>query len=140
MEVELLGKTRIKARRYRIFQLSTYDCLTDDERTLYDTYNECSDKNKKKKLRGIFEKTVASFNGIRTIPDTRLYKLNKDGILTDEYRKEIQNPMFEGEMARIATDFKDKFPLVKEIVYFECSLRDILKQVISNGLIIENEK
>lgn len=140
MEVVLLGKTRIKARRYRIFQLSTYDCLSEDERILYDTYNECSDKNKKRSLRGIFEKTVAGFNGIRTIPDNRLYKRNKDGTLTDEYRKEIQNPMFEGEMARIATDFSEKFPLVKEIVYFECSLRDILKQVISNGLIIENEK
>ena len=46
-----MGKTRIEARRYRIFQLSTYDCLTDDERTLYDTYNECSDKSKKKKFK-----------------------------------------------------------------------------------------
>lgn len=135
-----MGKTRIKARRYRIFQLSTYDCLTEDERTLYDAYNECLDKYKKKKLKGIFERTIADFKGIRSIPDSRLYKRNQDGTLSDEYRKEIQNPMFEGEMARIATDFQNKFPLVKEIVYFQCSLHDILKQVISNGLIIENEK
>lgn len=135
-----MGKTRIESRRYRIFQLSTYDCLIEDERTLYDAYNECSDKCNKKKLREMFEKTVANFKGIRSIPDSRLYKRNKDGTLTNEYRKEIQNPMFEGEMARIANDFSEKFPLVKVIVYFECSLRDILKQIIENGLMIENEK
>lgn len=135
-----MGETRIKARRYRIFQLSTYDCLIEDERTLYNAYIECSDKRQKRDLREIFERTVANFKGVRCIPDSRLYKKNKDGTLADEYRKEIQNPMFEGEMARLATDFQSEFPLVKEIVYFECSLRDILKQIIFNGLLIENEK
>lgn len=135
-----MGETRIKARRYRIFQLSTFDCLIEDERVLYNAYKKCSDKKEKRRLRRIFEKAVANFNGVRCIPDSRLHKKNKDGTLSDEYIKEIQIPLFEGEMARIATDFQSKFPLVKEIIYFECYLHDVLKQVISSGLIIENEK
>ena len=135
-----MGETRIKARRYRIFQLSTHDCMTEDERVLYDKYIECNNVSEKKVLRRLFENTVQSFEGIRSIPDSRLHKKNDDGTLSDEYIKEIQNPLFEGEMARIANDFKETFPLIKEIVYFECSLRDILKQIIDNGLMIEGEK
>lgn len=135
-----MGETRIKARRYRIFQLSTHDCMTDYERVLYDKYVECTNDTDKKILRRLFEDTVKSFSGIRSILDERLYKKNKDGTLSEEYRKEIQNPLFEGEMARIANDFTEIFPLIKEIVYFECSLRDILQQIITNGLLIEGEK
>lgn len=135
-----MGETRIKARRYRIFQLSTHDCMTEDERDLYNKYVECTNDADKKILRRLFEDTVKSFSGIRSIPDSRLYKKNKDGSLSSEYIKEIQNPLFEGEMARIANDFTETFPLIKEIVYFECSLRNILQQIIDNGLMIEGEK
>ena len=115
-----MGETRVKARRYRILQLSTHDCLTEKERVLYDKYRECSDSSDKKILRGIFEDEIKKFSGARSIPDNRLHKKNKDGSLSEEYRKEIQNPLFEGEMARIANDFTETFPLIKEIVYFEC--------------------
>lgn len=135
-----MGETRVKARRYRILQLSTHDCLTEKERVLYDKYRECSDSSDKKILRGIFEDEIKKFSGVRSIPDNRIHKKNKDGSLSEEYRKEIQNPLFEGEMARIANDFTETFPLIKEIVYFECSLREILKQIMDNGLMIEGEK
>ncbi len=135
-----MSKIRIEARRYRIFQLSTHDCMTVDERILYDSYIKCNEKKRKKELRRIFEELVENFKGIRSIPDNRLYKVNEDGTLSREYKKDIQNPMFESEMARIANDFSEKYPLVKEIVYFECSLRAIMKQIIDDGVMIEGEK
>ena len=121
-----MTETKVKARRCRIFQLSSHDCMTEKERVLYNKYVECKDKTEKKILRGIFENMVKNFDGIRSIPNERLRKKNKDGTLSEEYLNDIQNPLFEGEMTRIANDFKETFPLIKEIVYFECSLRDIL--------------
>lgn len=135
-----MTETRVKARRYRIFQLSSFDCMTEKERVLYDKYEECNNKAEKMILHEVFEKEVKNYKGIRSIPDERLRKKNKDGSLSDDYIEKIQNPLFEGEMARIANDFKETFPLIKEIVYFECSLRDILQQIIDNGLMIEGEK
>ena len=135
-----MTETRVKARRYRIFQLSSYDCMTEAERVLYDKYEECNDKAEKRVLYEVFEKEVKNFKGVRSIPDEKLRKKNKDGSLSDDYIEKIQNPLFEGEMARIANDFKETYPLIKEIVYFACSLRDILQQIIDDGLLIEGEK
>lgn len=135
-----MAETRVNARRYRIFQLSSHDCMTETERIFYNDYIKCTKKEEKASLRIKFENEIKKFEGIRFIPRERLRKRNKDGGLTEEYIDEIQNPLFEGEMARIANDFKETFPLVKEIVYFECSLRDILRQIIDNGLMIEDEK
>ena len=135
-----MTETRIKARRYRIFQLSTHDCMTKAEREIYDTYKSENNKDRKKELRAEFDKLLDEFEGVRSIPNSRLYKTNADGTLSTEYRKEIQNPMFESAMARFANDFKEKYPFVNEIVYLECSLRRVLEQIIENGLMIEGEK
>jgi len=56
-----------KARKYMIYNLSTFDCFTEKERALYSSYSNYSKKEDKPILGKVFEDEIKLFKGIRTI-------------------------------------------------------------------------
>lgn len=130
---------KIRARRVRIFNFSTFDSFTSEEHALYNAINKCSNKDEKVILRTKFDNSVASFKGVRTIDNKSVYKV-KEGSVTDEYREDKQIALFESEMIRWANDLSSDFPLVKEIIYFDIYHMDILKQILNSGIMIDGMK
>lgn len=122
-----------------------FDTFTKEERELNDLYKNATGKNKSiaKKIR---DEKIASYEGIRKIDKNRLYSYDYDeenNIIegTEQENSDKQIALFESEMARYATDFKEEFPLVMEIVYLKISNQSaIYKQILNNGLLIADKK
>ena len=89
------GNLLRKARRYMIYNLSTFDCFTEKERVLYNSYGKCSKKDDKAILRKMFDDEVGSFKGVRTIVDSRI-KFN------GERKLEKMIAGFENECVRLS--------------------------------------
>lgn len=122
-----------------------FDTFTKEERELNDLYKNATGKNKSiaKKIR---DEKIASYEGIRKIDKNRLYSYDYDeenNIIegTEQENSDKQIALFESEMARYATDFKEEFPLVMEIVYLKIANQSaIYKQILNNGLLIADKK
>lgn len=132
-----------KPRRIRIYKLSTFDALTDEERNYHMAYKE--GKTKKDFLKQQRDKAIASFDGVRKIDRNRLYIYDFDEYgkaIEDSKREDIdkQVALAESEMARMATDFSENNPLVTEIVYLKTAkLNEVLHQIIDRGLDIDGQ-
>ena len=140
-----IDKNVIKpARRYSIFRLSTFDCITEEERR---EYNRCCNKKltqeeKQKRVDELVEE-IDAYKGIRVIPEQNVY-------VNGEPRISKIIARFEDECARLTGLLKfDKqnpknIPFIKEIIVMEISSSyghdKILKQIIDRGLMIgENQ-
>lgn len=126
-------------RRFLIFNLSTFDCLTEEERKLYNKYKKCNKKDEKADNRKAYEDKIASFSGIRSIPDKAIYY---DGVR----RLDKMIAGFENECVRLSKSFvfdeknpKD-IPFIPEIIILDCWSETILSQIIDNGLSVDNKK
>lgn len=133
------GNLLRKARRYMIYNLSTFDCFTEKERALYNSYGKCSKKDDKTILRKMFEDEVSSFKGVRTIVDSRI-KFN------GERKLEKMIAGFENECVRLSESFvfdeenPKNIPFIPEIIILDCYNEEILSQIIDNGLIVEERE
>ena len=127
-----------KPRRIRIYKLSTFDTLTDEERAYHIAYKEA--KSESSFLKEKRDKLIASHSGVRKINRDRLYIYDhdKDGKVIESSERENtdkQIALFESEMTRYAADFSKPVPLVMEIVYLKTDKQNmILKQIIDRGL------
>lgn len=136
-------KKKFEPRRFRIYKLSTFDALTDEERKFHMAYKDA--KKEKVFLKEQRDNLIASFDGVRKIDRNRLYiyKYDENGeIIEGSERENIdkQVALAESEMARMATDFSEKDPLVMEIVYLKTSkLNEVLHQIIERGLDIDGQ-
>ena len=133
-----------KPRRVRIYKLSTFDTFTKKERDLHEAYKSAN-KNKEL-LKQIRDEEISKYEGARKIDRSKLYtyRYDEDGKIiagSEEENTDKQIALFESEMARYATEFKEKVPLVMEIVYMKIDHQDIiLNQVLENGLCINDKK
>lgn len=136
-------KKKFEPRRFRIYKLSTFDALTDEERSYHMLYKEA--KKEKVLAKKTRDKCIASYKGIRKIDRNRLYLYDYDDkgkIVEGSERENIdkQVALAESEIARMATDFSEPNPLVMEIVYLKTSkLNEVLHQIIERGLDIDGQ-
>lgn len=118
-----------------MFNLSVFDCMTDEERILYNTWKKAKKKDKDTAQK-MYQKELDSFSGVRAIPTDKIFK--------DELpRLDKVIAGFENEVVRMCSDFvfdednPKKIPLVKEFIILDCSNETILEQIINNGIIID---
>lgn len=136
-------KKKFEPRRFRIYKLSTFDALTDEERSYHMLYKEA--KKEKVLAKKTRDKCIASYKGVRKIDRNRLYLYDyndKGKIIEGSERENIdkQVALAESEIARMATDFSEPEPLVMEIVYLKTSkLNEVLHQIIERGLDIDGQ-
>lgn len=136
-------KKKFEPRRFRIYKLSTFDALTDEEKNFHVLYKEA--KKGKVFAKERRDSLIASFDGIRKIERNRLYLYDYDDkgeIIEGSERENIdkQVALAESEMARMATDFSEKDPLVMEIVYLKTAkLNEVLHQIVDRGLDIDGQ-
>lgn len=136
-------KKKFEPRRFRIYKLSTFDALTDEERSYHMLYKEA--KKEKVLAKKTRDKCIASYKGVRKIDRNRLYLYDYDDkgkIVKGSERENIdkQVALAESEIARMATDFSEPNPLVMEIVYLKTSkLNEVLHQIIERGLDIDGQ-
>ncbi|HAI92930.1 MAG TPA: hypothetical protein DCM21_10460 [Butyrivibrio sp.] len=136
-------KKKFEPRRFRIYKLSTFDALTDEERSYHMLYKEA--KKEKVLAKKTRDKCIASYKGVRKIDRNRLYLYDYDDkckIIEGSERENIdkQVALAESEIARMATDFSEPNPLVMEIVYLKTSkLNEVLHQIIERGLDIDGQ-
>lgn len=136
-------KKKFEPRRFRIYKLSTFDALTDEERKFHMAYKDA--KKEKVFLKEQRDNLIASFDGVRKIDRNRLYVYDYDEngeIIEGSERENIdkQVALAESEMARMVTDFSEKDPLVMEIVYLKTSkLNEVLHQIVDRGLDIDGQ-
>lgn len=134
-----------KPRRVRIYKLSTFDTLTDEERALNEAYKKSYAKEKQL-LKKIRDDKIASYEGIRKIDRKKLYtyEYDKEGKTVDTSESENINrqiALFESEMVRYTENSLDDFPLVMEIVYMKIANQVmIFNQILERGLLIDNKK
>lgn len=132
---------KLQMNRVRILRLSIFSTLTEEEDTLYSAYRKCNKPKQKIILKSMFVDKVKSYSGIRKIKPDSIYQKDADGNLTNEYRWDKQIALFESGMTRnIKTDENDECPLVTEIVFMICNQYDILKQIINDGVMIDDKK
>lgn len=136
-------KKKFEPRRFRIYKLSTFDALTDEERSYHMLYKE--EKKEKVLAKKTRDKCIASYKSVRKIDRNRLYLYDYDDkgkIIEGSERENIdkQVALAESEIARMATDFSEPEPLVMEIVYLKTSkLNEVLHQIIERGLDIDGQ-
>lgn len=136
-------KKKFEPRRFRIYKLSTFDALTDEERKFHMAYKDA--KKEKIFLKEQRDSLIATFDDVRKINRNRLYIYDYDEngeIIEGSERENIdkQVALAESEMARMATDFSEKDPLVMEIVYLKTSkLNEVLHQIADRGLDIDGQ-
>lgn len=136
-------KKKFEPTRFRIYKLSTFDALTDEERSYHMLYKEA--KKEKVLAKKTRDKCIASYKGVRKIDRNRLYLYDYDDkgkIVEGSERENIdkQVALAESEIARMATDFSEPNPLVMEIVYLKTSkLNEVLHQIIERGLDIDGQ-
>lgn len=135
MEENLL----VEARRYMIYNVSTFDCFTDTERELYNKYSKCNKKDDKADLKKEFEDEVKSFKGVRSIEDNRIkYK--------GERKLEKMIAGFENECVRLSKSFvfdeenPKNIPFISEIIILDCNHEDVLYQIVDNGLKVDEKE
>ena len=133
------GKLLVEARRYMIYNVSTFDCFTDTERALYNSYSKSSKKDDKAVLRKMFDDKVGSFKGVRAIEDNRI-KFN------GERKLEKIIAGFENECVRLSESFvfdeenPKNIPFIPEIIILDCYNEAILGQIVDNGLKVEEKE
>lgn len=128
-----------KPRRVRIYKLSTFDSYTEEERKLHNIYKgrEPGTKTIAGKKQDRDEK-IAAFQGVRKVEMSKTRKSEEE--LTnwgqDSTDKEIA--LFESQFARIASNFKEKCPLIKEVVYMKIDEQlEIFYQILQRGIDID---
>lgn len=142
--------TIAKARRYMMFNLSIFDCCTENERMTYRQYKKASKTEDKQEIIKELLHIVMSFSETRKIDKKALYDKNNEPVIN----KLIAG--FENECVRLSESFvyderePKHIPLIKEIVILDCpgtgdkdvySWHEIvLKQIIENGILIDGEK
>ena len=70
------NKKKFEPRRFRIYKLSTFDALTDEERSYHMSYKEA--KKEKVLAKKTRDKCIASYKGVRKIDRNRLYLYDYD--------------------------------------------------------------
>ena len=134
-----------KAKRVRIYKLSTFDTFTDEERTLNEAYKNASPKERAA-LKKIRDEKIASYEGIRKIDRKKLYtyEYGNDGkpiALSETENANKQIALFESEMIRYTEKPLDDFPLIMEIVYMKIANQILIfEQILKRGLMIEGKK
>ena len=128
-----------KPRRVRIYKLSTFDSYTEEERKLHNIYKgrEPGTKTIAGKKQDRDEK-IAAFQGVRKVEINKTRKSEEE--LTnwgqDSTDKEIA--LFESQFARIASNFREKYPLIKEVVYMKIDEQlEIFYQILQRGIDID---
>ena len=133
-----------------MFNLSIFDCCTEDERKIYRQHKKSNKSEKKQELKEALLDVVKTFSGIREINKKTLFDKNNEPV----FNKIIA--AFENECVRLSDSFvydekapKD-IPLIKEIVILDCpgstdkneySWHEIvLKQILENGILIDRER
>lgn len=133
-----------------MFNLSVFDCLTKEEREIYNQYREINKSDEKQKAKEELLNSVSSYPDIREIAKKSLFYKNNEPIIS----KLIAG--FENECVRLSEslvyDEKNpkEIPLIKEIIILDCpgtSEKDkyswheiLLKQLIDKGVLINGEK
>lgn len=116
-----------------MLNLSTFDCLTQEERALYNSLGKASDKDKKI-LRAKYLEEISLFKGAREIHDSCIY--NSDG----EPRENNVIAGFENECVRLSESWgydeknPKKIPFIPEIVIMDCHHEEILNQINNNDI------
>lgn len=139
-----------KARRFLMFNLSIFDCRTEEERDLYEELEKAK-KEEAQEIKEQLTNVVKSFLGIRTIEKKVVFDL-KSG----DARANKLIAGFENECVRLSPSLVYKeddpkyFPLIKEIIILDCpgtmnkkaySWHEIiLEQIVKDGIIIDGEK
>lgn len=135
----MTNKVAFKARRYLIFNLSTFDSLTKEERALYNAWKKAGD-NDKKTLRKKFDKEIEALTGIREIQKSNIYEDN------GQPRDSKVIAGFENECIRLSKSFiydKDNpknIPFIPEVVILDCYHDTILNQIIQKGILINGDE
>lgn len=103
-----------------MFNLSIFDCCTEDERKIYRQHKKSNKSEKKQELKEALLDVVKTFSGIREINKKTLFDKNNEPV----FNKIIA--AFENECVRLSDSFvydekapKD-IPLIKEIVILDC--------------------
>ncbi len=139
-----------KARRFLMFNLSIFDCRTEEERKLYEKLEKIK-KEDSQEIKEQLTDVVKSFSGVRTI-DRKVLFDPKSG----EARVNKLIAGFENEGVRLSPlltykeDDPKYFPIIKEIIILDCpgtmdkeahSWHEIiLEQIVKNGIVIDSEK
>jgi len=134
-----------KPRRVRIYKLSAFDTLTDEERVLNEAYKNASAKEKPL-LKQIRDEKIAAYEGVRKIARNKLYTYEYDtakniieGSESENTDKQIA--LFESEMVRCTEKNLNDFPLIMEIVYMKIASQiKIFDQILERGLLINDKK
>ena len=132
-----------------MFNLSIFDCCTEEEKTVYKKYRATNKLDEKNEIKKELLKSVNEFSGIREISKKILHDKNNEPKIS----KLIAG--FENECVRLSESFiYDKenpknIPLIKEIVILDCpgtSDKDeyswqeiLLRQLIEEGVLIDGE-
>lgn len=134
-----MPETKIEARRYMIFNLSTFDSLTPEERALYTAWEKAKDRDKKI-LRAKYDQEVEGFTGIREIQKSNIYEDN------GQPRDSKVIAGFENECIRLSKSFiheednPKNIPFIPEVVILDCYHETILNQIIQKGILINGEE
>ena len=110
-----------KARRFLMFNLSIFDCLTKEERKIYNDYKSTKDQDEQNSKKYELIQKVKSFSGIREI-DKKILFDSKNG----EAKVDKLIAGFENEAVRLSPllvyeeDNPKYFPLVREIIILDC--------------------
>lgn len=136
MEDELIG---IKARRFKMYNLTTIDCHAKNENKLYNEWKNCKDKEEKSGKKEEYIKSIKEYVGIREVDSKR--------ILVDKEPKESKMIAgFENECVRLSDSFRYKaenpkyIPFIPEIIVLDVYNEEILSQIIDNGLMVVEKK
>ena len=140
-----------KARRFLMFNLSIFDCLTKEERKIYNDYKSTKDPDEQNSKKDELIQKVKSFSSIREIDKKVLFDVK-----SEEARVDKLIAGFENECVRLSSSFVFKdddpkyFPIIKEIIILDCpgtmdkealSWHEIiLKQIIDNDIVIDGDK
>ena len=133
-----------------MFNLSMFDCLTEEERNLYNEYKINNKIDVREEIKKKILMSVKSFSGIREINRKTLFDKNGEPIIS----KLIAG--FENECVRLSESFlcdekspKD-IPLIRDVIILDCpgtpnknelSWHEIiLKQIVDRDILIDGEK
>lgn len=132
-----------------MFNLSIFDCCTEEEKAVYKKCKAVNKLDKKGEIKEELLKSVNGFSGIREISKEILYDKSNEPMIS----KLIAG--FENECVRLSESFiYDKenpknIPLIKEIVILDCpgtSVKNehswheiLLRQLIEEGVLIDGE-
>ena len=128
-----------KPRRVRIYKLSTFDSYTEEERKLHNIYKgrEPGTKTIAGKKQDRDEK-IAAFQGVRKVEIRKTRKSEEELINWGQDSTDKEIALFESQFARIASNFKEKCPLITEVVYMKIDEQlEIFYQILQRGIDID---